>query len=145
VSTSTCTRLAATIAREVKLGAREAYELEALARRWANLSDGEVRGEAHALGDHHGAGLLAGAAGLLAAAITETRYADSLPSGARLAHWHSLPEVGTRGGYFDSGTADADLGEALGNLADLESAGRHADAERLRAAIEAYQRENGEG
>lgn len=87
-------RLVTALARDLKLDSSQRYELAIQGRRWASLSDAEVRAEAHAIGSRSTSPLLAGACGVLAVGICSERYAATLSAVDRVKYEQGLHGIG---------------------------------------------------
>jgi hypothetical protein len=131
------------IARDLRLDDRQRYALHETARRFASMSDAEVRREANTTATRLPDQLLGGAIHLLGTAVCEGRYMDSLSPAARSRYEENLPIVGRSGepGYGDLNEEEA---EAAGLAASYEAKGDKDPAARLRRAIAASRAERGE-
>jgi hypothetical protein len=132
--------LAAELAADLKLDAASRHALVGAARQLAALpDDAQVRALADALAERHrDRSTLAGAVLTLGIGIMEDRFAASLDPIAREAHEAGMTSIGTRGGAYDSASADPEVAEALAKATDLETAGDKETAARIRSAVAAY-------
>ncbi len=128
------TKLVREIARDLRLDPAQRYELGTAARAWLGKPDADVRREAHAAASQARNSLVGGALNLLATAMCETRFMESLSATERSSYEGRL--YGTTASGLES--VDVNVEDALADAAAHEAAGRTGHAQQIRTAVERH-------